>query len=405
MKNVLLINTSGDVAARLLQQDEQVNLSVITPPEYRYLYDAYTDVTLVGSVEDLTEVRLAALMIRRRNPFDFVVTPSEAGVQAGGYVRSYFGLAGPGYDVVNGFSNKHVMKQRLRASGVPVARFRQLAGLAEAADAARTLGWPLVVKPVIGGGSEDVFAIRDAAELAALADAHRSASLRRSPYPLLAEEFVDIATEYHCDGVVVGGEVRFVAVSEYFAPVLRSVGCLVGSSTLPDGAPEAAAVADLHGAAVKALGLRDGVTHLEVLRSADGYLVGEIACRPGGGGITQMLLHQYGVDLWEEFVATSTAGRAGCAARPAGDFLLQYLLPWPTGVVERVSTEAELREVPGVVHAEVYVRPGMRCEGVVHSAVHAGLVLLRAGTREQARERIAALGRRYEIVVAPREQR
>jgi hypothetical protein len=95
-KNVLLINSSCHIAARLLQDRPDIRLTAITIEKYRRFYDDGTDVEFVDSVADLTQVRLAALRIRERNPFDWVVSPSEWSVQAGGYIRSYFGLPGIG---------------------------------------------------------------------------------------------------------------------------------------------------------------------------------------------------------------------------------------------------------------------------------------------------------------------
>ncbi|MEV8534451.1 ATP-grasp domain-containing protein [Streptomyces sp. NPDC051211] len=403
MKNVLLINTSGEPAARLLQERSGIRLSVITTPGYRHFYRDDTDVTVVDTVEDLTQVRLAALEIRKRNPFEYVVSPSELSLQAGGYIRSYFGLTGPGYEVANAFSNKHVMKQRLAAAGLPVARFIQLAQFTEVTEAGALLGWPVVVKPAIGGGSEDVFVVHDEAEADRLATAELTRQLRESPYPQLAEEYVDIEAEFHCDAVVVGGQVHFAAVSRYFQPVLASVGALVGSYTLPDDHPDATEVRELHAAAVKALGLTDGVTHLEVLKSPRGYLIGEVASRPGGGGIAEQLLHQYGVDIWMEFLATSLDDPVTCAGIAPADHLIQYMLPRPLGTITAISSEEDLLKAPGVVHADVRVKPGDRTTGVVHSATFAGLVLLKADSEAQVHERIETLGRHYRIDVTTEE--
>ncbi|MGQ4728567.1 MULTISPECIES: ATP-grasp domain-containing protein [Streptomyces] len=403
MKKVLLINTSSEPAARLLQERAGIQLSVITTPSYRRFYAEDTDVVVVDSVEDLTKVCLAALEIRKRNPFDYVVSPSELSLQAGGYIRSYFGLPGTGYEIANAFSNKHVMKQRLAAAGLPVARFQPLSQFTDASEAARTLGWPVVVKPAIGGGAEDVFVLRDAEQVQELATAEVTAQLRESPYPMLGEEFIDIEAEFHCDAVIVGGEVHFVAVSRYFSPVLKSVGALVGSYTLPDGHPDATAVAELHAAAVKALGLTDGVTHLEVLKCSQGNLIGEVACRPGGGGIAEQLLHQYGVDIWMEFLATSLDDPVTSVQLEPRDHLIQYMLPRPPGTITHISTAEELLAVPGVVHADVRAATGDTATGVVHSATFAGLVLAKAATEEQVHERIAELGAHYKIDVRTEE--
>lgn len=401
MKRVLLTNTSGEPAAQLLQQRPDLQLAVITTPSYQRFYRPETDVVLVDDIEDLTQVRLAALEIRRRNAFEYVVSPSELSLQAGGYLRSYFGLDGPGYEVANAFSNKHVMKQRLRAAGLPVARFRSMAQLSEAGAAATELGWPVVVKPVIGGGAEDIFVVPDEAALGRLAVSPSSESLRRSPYPMLAEEYLDIAEEFHCDGVVSNGEVRWAAVAKYFAPVLSSVGKVVGSYTLPDGEPDEVRVADLHEQVVKAFGLRDGVTHLEVLKVGGSYLVGEVAHRPGGGGIPDLLRHQFGLDIYQAFVELSIGEPFRRIPPPASDYLVQYMLPRPPGVIRSISSADELLRLPGVESVDIRQAPGDAQAAVVHSATFAGVVLIRADTEAQVRERISLVDRTYRITVTP----
>ncbi|MFD8236339.1 ATP-grasp domain-containing protein [Streptomyces sp. NPDC059696] len=399
MKRVLLINTTKQTAARMLQERSDIQLSVITDPRFRHFYTGDTDLELVTNVLDVSEVRLAALRIRQRNPFTHVVAPAELNVPTGGYIRSHFGVRGAGFDMANAFTNKYVMKQRLHEAGIPVADFRLLGDLTEVTRAARHLGWPVVVKPVLGGGAEDVFVLRDERETAELAASERSRGLREWPYPLLAEEYVDIREEFHCDAVVRQGEVVFAAVAKYAAPVLGSVGDYIASYTLPDEHPQALLVKELHSAAVQALGLRDGVTHLEVLKSADRHLVGEIACRPGGGGIAEQMLHQYGVDLWHEFLAASLEEPSAVTAKPATDYLAQFMLPRPNGRIEAISTNEELLRCPGAVHADVRASVGEVSHRVINSAAHAGVVLLRGDTEAQIRERMHLLREAYEITL------
>ncbi|MFJ1706984.1 hypothetical protein [Kitasatospora sp. NPDC088346] len=400
MKNVLLINSSRENAARALQRREDIRLSVITMPEYLHHYGPGTDVEVVDTIEDLTQVRLAALRIRARNPFDHVVAPSEWSIQAGGYIRSYFGLPGTGYAVSNAFSNKLVMKQELAAAGLPVADFRRLDSFAHAADAGDELGWPIVVKRAFGGGSEDIFVLRDADHARRLATDAATAGLRAAPYPLLAEELIDIETEFHCDGIVVDGQVRFAPVSRYLAPVLRSVGGAIGSYTLPEDDPNARVVAALHERVVAALGLTDGVTHLEVLQCSRGHLVGEIACRTGGGGIAAQLEHQYGVDQLGALLDLSLGLGVEVRQPARSDHMIQYMLPRPLGTVTAVTPVEELLAAPGVVHAEVTTRVGDVFHGPVDSSVYGGIVVMRAADEAQVAERTAEIGRRFTTTVA-----
>lgn len=77
MKNVLLINSGRKAVGCALQERDDILLSVISMPGYLDWYDAGTDLEVVDTIENLDLVRAAALRIRERNPFDYVVAPSE----------------------------------------------------------------------------------------------------------------------------------------------------------------------------------------------------------------------------------------------------------------------------------------------------------------------------------------
>jgi biotin carboxylase len=398
-KNVLLINSGRRIVARILQDRDDVNLSVISMPGYLDYYDEDTDLEVVDTVENLTAVRMAALRIRERNPFDHVVAPSEWSVQAGGYIRSYFGLPGPDYRVANAFSNKYAMKQALSAAGIPVTGYRLLGDYADVYAAAGELGWPLVVKRACGGGSEYVHVLRDPDHAREFGADESTADFRSAPYPLMAEEYVDIETELHCDGVVVDGTVRFAPVSRYLKPVLRGVGDVLGSYTLPDDDPHARVVTALHDKVLDALELTDGVTHLEVFESARGYLVGEVAVRGGGGGIAPMLQLQYGVDLWETFVSVAIGEPVDTGHPARVRHMVQYMLPCPLGTVASITSAEELLALPGVVYARVDAKPGDTFAGAVDSSVYTGIVVYEADDEAQVHERAAELGRRFRVEV------
>ncbi|MBT3113209.1 ATP-grasp domain-containing protein [Streptomyces sp. CYG20] len=242
-------------------------------------------VETVGSVHDVDEVLAAAWRIAGRHPLDGVLAPYEVGLPAAGYVRTVLGLPGPDFTTATLFTNKHAMKQRLAAAGLPLMPFAGAHSDAQVRARAAEFGWPVVVKPAYGGGSKDVAVVADAAELDAWL-AGGGSPRPRNPTAVV-ERRADILVEYNCDGVVHDGAVRSVVTSRYLEPVLGRIGQgdPYGSYQLPSDHPEHRAVAELHAAAVAALGLRSGVTHLEVFGTPDGLRVSEVACRPGGGAI------------------------------------------------------------------------------------------------------------------------
>jgi glutathione synthase/RimK-type ligase-like ATP-grasp enzyme len=69
------------------------------------------------------------------------------------------------------FRDKAQMKSVLRAGGIPCARHRLADSAAAAADFAREVGFPLVVKPPAGAGAKSTFRLDDADDLRVWLDA------------------------------------------------------------------------------------------------------------------------------------------------------------------------------------------------------------------------------------------
>ncbi|MFE3263679.1 hypothetical protein [Streptomyces sp. NPDC059215] len=378
--NALIIGSLKPVPAQVLECSLLDRISVITEPECAHYYDSRVEVLLVDSVDDFTAVREAALTILADHPVDAVLTPTEFGVATGGLLRSHYGIGGMDFETAHAFSNKYVMKRKLAAAGIPVAPFRQVYRLELLPAAADELGWPVVVKPVFGSGTVGVAAIASAAGFAEYVESAASADLRAARFPLVAEQYLDIEAEYHCDGVVMQGRTEFAATSRYLAPVLRGLGGIQGSYHLPQTHPDAIAVRELHDAAVAALGMKAGVTHLEVLRTPHGFLVGEVACRPGGGGIVRGVELQYGVDLWRAHVETSLGVRPTLDVVARESTVVNVMLPASAGRITRLTGEKELAAVPGVTEVVMFHGEGDVISDVMYSTNITGVVFLAAPT-------------------------
>lgn len=392
-KGVLLVNTGKKPPVARLEKSEGDRLVVVTIPYFAPLYSADTDVRCVDDVSDFKAVRELALDVMRARGISAVVTPSERSLQVGGYLRSYFGLPGASYETVNRFTNKYAMKRFASACGIPVARHRLAPGLADVRRAADEIGWPVVVKPVLGAGSINVHRFSTPAEWEAFAASQDSAALAGLRCPLIVEQYVEMEAEYHCDGVVHSGEVLFASVSRYFEPLLGVLGEVQGSYVVPGQNPDHRRVLELHREVVARFGLSSGTTHMEVFKADAGLLLGEVTCRVAGGGIADMIRLQFGVDLWDEFVGLSV-GRgpslADQAERP-GVFVNCHL-PVRQGRVTRISTAEEMFRVPGVVDVQMAYRPGDVSSSWVDSSSGSGVVFLRVAEEKDVMAGVTAVG-------------
>lgn len=213
--------------------------------------------------------------------------------------REQAGVDGVHAEVARRFRDKNRMKEVLAAAGLPVARQARAAGLEDARALAREVGYPLVVKPLDGVGSKDTWRVSDEAELSAALE-----RLMPSPSrPVQVEEFVR-GDEHTLEAVVLDGEVVWQS-STYYLPgpltVLENPWmqyCVLMPKEQHE--PHVQRFLDVNARALRALGLLNGITHMEWFdRGPDrAPVIGEVGARPAGVNITDMTGFAHDVDFW-----------------------------------------------------------------------------------------------------------
>jgi hypothetical protein len=242
-------------------------------------------------------------------PVDRIVAALEQLQVPVAQVREWLGIEGMDVATALNVRDKARMKSVLRAAGLPCARHQLVHSEDEATRFAGEVGFPLVAKPPDGAGAQSTYRLDDAAALRGWLQAlppHGQA-------PALLEEFL-VGEEHTFDSVSVGGTTIWSSVADYRPPpleVLRNP-WVQWTVMLPreiDG-PAYAGIHDLGPAALRALGVRDALTHMEWFRRPDGSVaISEVAARPPGAQLSSMLGHAYDMDFYRAWAALVVLGR------------------------------------------------------------------------------------------------
>ena len=241
--------------------------------------------------------------LRGRN-IDRVLSNWEPLVLLAARLRERFGIAGMSVDVVNGFRDKQLMKERVAAAGVRVPRSMRVKTVREAWAAAEVIGYPLIVKPISGAGSADTYKAETSRDLeAALAKMLHVGEAS-------CEEFIE-GEELTFDTLCIGGKPVFMTVAQYLpkplvartvewiSPVIITVRDLLQ--------PGIARGIELGLQVLRALKMGDGFTHMEWFRKPNGEVVfGEIGCRPGGAHLVDQMNYTCDIDLFREWARVVT---------------------------------------------------------------------------------------------------
>ena len=211
--------------------------------------------------------------------------------------REMLGVEGMSAEAARNFRDKSRMKNVLREAGVPCARHRLAHDADEGRGFAEEVGFPLVLKPPAGAGAQATFRVDDAGSLG---EALRI-SAPSPTQPVLIEEFIT-GEEHSLETISVGGRAVWHSLTHYYPTpleVLRNPWiqwCLLLPREI-DG-PQYDDIREAAGAALTALGMDTGLTHMEWFRRGDGSVaISEVGARPPGAQITTLVSRAHDVDF------------------------------------------------------------------------------------------------------------
>jgi biotin carboxylase len=302
--------------------------------------------------------------------FDGIFTFSESAVVAVAAVAAELGLPGVGVEAAVTSRNKLLMRQAHERGGVAHPRFRFVADLEAALQAAAEFGYPAIIKPTLGAASNFVFRVDDADQMRERYQQCRAGidqmiwyrmeaeGIGLGPHGLLVESFLD-GHEHLIEALAWDDEV-------YLGSIVDRV--TLESDTFDDDVHHApttltpAQVADVHElvtAGVRAQGLTRSTLHAEVRFHQGKPFLLEIAVRPGGGGLDHMARLSAGYDPIKA-VADVARGLFPDVHHfcPTGVHTAAMCLICPGGVIDSVGVPAEVSSNEAVYYLAIFAKPG-----------------------------------------------
>lgn len=235
-----------------------------------------------------------------------IVPVNDWSLRQATFLNRELGLTGLSDEVTAHTRDKFLMKQKLREHGVPTAAGRVIAGAAQLDEALRDIAFPVVIKPIDFGGSGGVSLAKDREQAqAALAFATGMMDEYAQAYQVdasrfLVEEFIDTQEEVSVEVLCHGDRYQAIAVTDKYLsplPYFAEIGHLVPSHRSGDEQLRKVACD-----ACRALGINLGVAHVEIKIRAGQYYVIELAARPGGDAIMDLVEQAYGENMYKRHV-------------------------------------------------------------------------------------------------------
>lgn len=194
--------------------------------------------------------------------------------------------------------DKSVTRQALAAAGVPQPGSAQVESLEEALKTAHGFGYPVIIKPTDLALSAGVMKVADDEQMTTAYEWVSGMKYAGEPDwrpRILVEEFA-VGEEISIDTAVHAGEIYPLCLAHKeigYPPYCIEVGHFVfGDEPLLADPRLIQVLRDVH----SALGVRDGITHSEIMLTASGPKIIEVNGRLGGDMIPYLGLRATGID-------------------------------------------------------------------------------------------------------------
>ncbi|USK37074.1 ATP-grasp domain-containing protein [Cytobacillus firmus] len=368
-KRLLLLLYSGGSAPDLIYPSiSKLDTDIVTiyiRPENKALNDLYNN--WVGKYGDAIEVKsfqemvTEAIAYHENKPIHGVITFGEMVLDTAAQIAEKLNLPYNTRKSIELSQNKYLQRKVLHENGVPVPKFHLIEGENDLKIACEKVGFPAVLKPVYGAGGYHIASVESYQELVKVytdfTQSYKNYFVENGKPDFLLEERMEGVKwhkeDYYADylsveSVIHHGEIYHLCVTdrtEILEP-FRETGYML-PSTLGNDSKES--LYQIAAAAIHALGLKNGVTHIEIKLTESGPKIIEVNARPGGGIPFRLRLADPDYDLFYEMGRLSLGEKPKTIPdfkRSAGSFLLHG--PNYNVKIAELSNIQTAREIPGL---------------------------------------------------------
>jgi biotin carboxylase len=340
---------------------------------------------------DITDAE-GCLAVARRHQIKGIMAVNDFGLRTASYVAAQLGLVGINSESAAVSCDKGKQRHKWLQAAIPQPEFSVTTDLSTATEAAKRVGFPLVVKPTdSGGASRGVSVVRHPSEL-------EWSFCFAKPYSrtgeIILEAYVEgIESTVEC--LIYRGRVEILAVSDKVKPVDTKYRVAVGLH-YPAFFPSEvmAQIREVVPRAIRAYGIETGAAHAEVIMRPDGRVwMIEMAARPGGGHIFHTIVPQVsGVNMVQELAKMLMGAQPDIQMKCQKGAVYRFFNP-PKGKIKLIQGIEEAQSLPGVLAFGIQVKPGDVVGDLAGQHNRAGYVVTAGETREEAWSRAEAVER------------
>lgn len=240
---------------------------------------------VISTIDDPAIVEAA----KKHNIDGIMTLATDMPMRSVAAVAKEMNLIGIDEDTALKATNKAEMRKALRVAGVPIPRFFKVANEDEYLEAVKQFTVPFIVKPADSSGSRGIYEVHDITNQKLIKEAYEYCKPFSRIGDVVVEEYMS-GPEVSVETLSVDGICHVIQITDKLttgAPHYVEMGHSQPTRHSKEIADRIAEVARM---ANKAIGIKNGPSHTEIIVTSKGPKIVELGARLGGDNITTHLV-------------------------------------------------------------------------------------------------------------------
>lgn len=317
----------------------------------------------------------AIIEAAKRHQIDGIMTlATDMPMRAVAAVAREMNLVGIDEDTALKATNKAEMRKSLQLGGVPIPKFFKVSNENEYKEAVKQFTVPFIVKPADSSGSRGIFEVVDITNQELVKKAYEYCKPYSKVGDVVVEEYM-LGPEVSVETLAVDGVCHVIQITDKLttgAPHYVEMG---HSQPTRHNKKMADKISEVAKAANKAIGIKNGPSHTEIIITSEGPKIVELGARLGGDNITTHLVPlSTGVNMVECCIKIALGEKPNIEKKWNQGSAIRYFKQH-AGVIEGIEGVDKAEEIDGVQQISIVRGVGEEVTEINSSEARMGFVI------------------------------
>ena len=326
----------------------------------------------------------AIIEAAKRHQIDGIMTlATDMPMRSVAAVAEQMGLVGIDKDTAVKATNKVEMRKALQKAGVPIPKFFVVSNEEEYKEAVKEFDIPFIVKPADSSGSRGIFEVIDITNAELVKKAYEYCKPYSKVGDVVVEEYMN-GPEVSAETLTINGVCHVIQITDKLttgAPHYVEMG---HSQPTKHSDEIASRIAEIAKEANKAIGIKNGPSHTEIIVTSQGPKVVELGARLGGDNITTHLVPlSTGVNMVECCIKIALGEMPDIKHKWSRGSAIRYF-EQHAGIIESIQGIDKAKRIPGIQQISIVHGAGERITEIESSGSRMGFVIAQSSDAESA---------------------